>query len=395
MIETDTVVVGAGPQALTVLARWVCDRPTAVDDVVVVDPAGCWMRAWDEQFDQQRIDVLRSPGVHHPDPDSMALLHACRYRTTPMRHYCAPNGDPLNGPLRRPTTAVFANFCRDLAARTGLARRVHPASIVELRPVGTAAQPVWCAELSDGAVLRARQIVWAGNPRRPNVPAGVELGDTITHSNEVDLAHAAPGQRIAVLGGGQTAGQLALEAARAGADVVLISRGPRRIANLDVDAGWLMDDHLVPFRAVADPCERRRMAERARQGSMTPDLNDALADASVRQMCSAGDIAATDDGDAAVVRVAGVELPVDRVWVATGSTPDLRVEPVLAKRAAFGAPHVNGWPILDDRLRWEPGFAVVGALAALTIGPSAGNLGGARAAAELLADHPPRRIQRP
>lgn len=395
MIKTDTLVVGAGPQALTVVARWVCDRPTAVDDVVVADPAGCWMRAWDEQFEQQRIDVLRSPGVHHPDPDSMALLHAYRYRTTPTCQHCSPNGDPLNGPLRRPTTAAFADFCRDLAARTGLARRVHPASIVDLHPIGTAAQPMWCAELSDGAVLRARQVVWAGNPRRPNVPGGVELCTTITHSNEVDLASATPGQRIAVVGGGQTAGQLALEAARAGADVALISRGPRRTANLDVDAGWLMDDHLTPFRAVADPYERRRIAELARQGSMTPDLHHALAHASVRQMCSAGEISASGNDDGAIVRVADVELHVDMVWVATGTTPDLHVDPVLATRAAHGAPHLSGWPILDERLHWEPGLAVVGALAALTIGPSAGNLGGARAAADILGDHAPRPTRRP
>jgi len=45
--------------------------------------------------------------------------------------------------------------------------------------------------------------------------------------------------------------------------------------------------------------------------------------------------------------------------------------------------------VLDDTLQWLDGFYVVGALAALTLGPAAGNLGGARAAADILANRGP------
>ncbi|HAI65748.1 MAG TPA: hypothetical protein DCM13_12765, partial [Acidimicrobiaceae bacterium] len=44
--DVDTVIVGAGPQALTVLARWLFERPLDLRRVAVVESAGEWMTAW-------------------------------------------------------------------------------------------------------------------------------------------------------------------------------------------------------------------------------------------------------------------------------------------------------------------------------------------------------------
>ncbi len=391
MVEIDTLVVGAGPQSLTVLARWVCQQPERVGRVLAVDPAGSWLRVWGAQFDRQRIDLLRSPGVHHPDPDEMALLrqHADMDAAAPPLGQPDARGEEQRccGPLRRPATPVFAEFCDDLLKRTGLDQRVRSGSVVEL----VASSTGWTAHLHDGSTVRARQVLWAANPRRLVVPSGVVLGGPVAHGADVDLAAAAPGERIAVLGGGQTAGQLALGAARAGADVVLVSRAPTCVADLDVDAGWLMDDHLTPFRSIGDPHERRRVVDGVRRGSMTSDLVDGLRGSSVRWCAGVGELAARPDGDGdgATVRFAEVSLDVDRVWVATGSVPDLRADRALASLAAGGAPHVDGWPVLNEQLEWVDGLFVIGALAALTLGPAAGNLGGARTAAECLADMAP------
>ncbi|MEM7272244.1 MAG: hypothetical protein AAF547_04105 [Actinomycetota bacterium] len=397
MIEIDTLVVGAGPQALTVVARWVCDRPSAVEQFIAVDPAGTWLRAWDRQLERQRVDVLRSPGVHQPDPDEMALLRAHRYIQRRRCRSGRPEPETLNGPIRRPTTVAFSGFCRELIERTGLAQRVLPATVSGLRQTGNQRAPRrWEADLSDGTMVRTSRVLWAGNPHEPNVPPGVRLCEAVVHSTDVDVAAVAPGQRIIVIGGGQTAGQLALVAAGSGAEVLLVYRGAQRVVDLDVDAGWLMDNHLTPFRSIDDPAERRRVVERARRGSMNAELADALHRSSVRWLTDAGELTARPDGDGVVVGFAGAEVPADLVWLATGSRPDLRADPVLAERAAAGAPHVDGWPILDDRLQWEDGLVIVGALAALTLGPAAGNLGGARAAAELLAaDLPPVSAPRP
>ncbi|MFV0307731.1 MAG: hypothetical protein ACK5OX_08310 [Desertimonas sp.] len=389
-IDIDTLVVGAGPQALTVLARWARDRPASVNQVVVVDPAGGWMRAWHDQFERQRIEVLRSPGVHHPDPDEMAFVHRCVRRRAGTDAVGVEQATTAIGPLRRPTTVAFTRFCRDLVRGTGLSRRVVAGTVIDLDPANQPSRPCWTAELDDGTTVGARQVIWAGNPRRRVVPDGVELGATVRHSDQVDIDDAAPGCRIAVLGGGQTAGQLALEASRRGAHAVVIGRGAARVADLDVDAGWLMDDRLAPFRSIACPAQRRRVVEAARRGSMTSDLVATLERASIPRLTATDGLRARSKGDGAIVEIGEVVLDVDEVWVATGSVPDLRADPALSRRAADGASHADGWPILDGRLRWLDGLSVVGALAALTLGPAAGNLGGARAAAETLAGQRPR-----
>ena len=390
--DVDTVIVGAGPQALTVLARWLFERPLDLRRVAVVESAGEWMTAWRAGFARQCIDVLRSPGVHHPAPDDMAFVNAHGNWPTFEAARAAALCSGSVGPLQRPTTAAFWHFCRQLIEQTELNDRLLPTTVVSAVAVrdryGTSS---WEVKLDDGSTIGARQVVWAGNTRVRRVPAGVQLGGAVQHSNDVDLAAVGVGERIAVIGGGQTAGQLALRAAQRGAAVTLISRGPRRVADLDVDAGWLMEDHLAPFRATLDPEERRRVVEQVQCGSMTSDLDLELRQSQIARVASAGDVMARTDPDRGpVVGFAGVECEVDRVWAATGSVPDLRVAPTLAGLAASGAPHINGWPVLDDALQWRDGFYVVGALAALTLGPAAGNLGGARAAADILAHRGPK-----
>lgn len=385
-IETDTLVVGAGPQALTVVARWACDRPSSVERLVVVDPSGRWMHAWDDQFRRQRIDVLRSPGVHHPDPDLMAFIHRHPDRCV-TDSLAGRRPSSHDGPLRRPATMAFAEFSRDLIERTGLSRRIVAGTVVELHAAGeSTCGRRWSARLDEGTTVTSRRVIWAGNPRRRRVPDGVELGGSVRHSGDVDVGDAAVGECIVVLGQGQSAGQLALVAARAGARVVLVGRGAPRVSHLDVDAGWLMDDKLDPFRSIADPDERRQIIVDTCRGSMTADLVEELERSTVQWLDGAEDLTARPDGDGAVVEFAGATLSVDRVWCATGSVPDLRVDPTLDRLAVDGAPHVDGWPVLDDRLQWLDGLHVIGALAALTLGPAAGNLGGARAAADRLAD---------
>ncbi|MEM9466252.1 MAG: hypothetical protein AAGA90_12830 [Actinomycetota bacterium] len=361
-----------------------------MNDVTVVDPAGRWMQAWHDGFEQQRIGVLRSPGVHHPDPDDMAYIHA-HSRGRSFEATCAGRRrDGVVGPLQRPTTEGFRRFCDDLLRRTGLRDRVRAGRVRGLRRLpAVSGRSGWEARLDDDTLIHARQVVWAANPRVLRSPSGVDVGGAIEHSGTVQLADVLPGERIAVLGGGQTAGQLAMEAARRGTSVTLISRNALRIADLDVDAGWLMADHLDPFHATADPAERRRIVEDAQRGSMTADLERALRRLQVSRVCDAGPLSAWTDERGAVVGFAGVECPVDRVWVATGARPDLRAAPALAAIAHDGEPHVDGWPVLDEALAWCPGLHVIGGLAALQLGPAAGNLGGARAAADLLAARAP------
>jgi hypothetical protein len=81
-------------------------------------------------------------------------------------------------------------------------------------------------------------------------------------------------------------------------------------------------------------------------------------------------------------------LDVDRVWLATGTQPDVAGDRLTSTlQDTHPTRLVGGWPLLEhDDLRW-PGtnVHVLGRLAMLSLGPAAGNLWGARVGARRVA----------
>ncbi|MEM9152070.1 MAG: FAD-dependent oxidoreductase, partial [Cyanobacteria bacterium P01_F01_bin.3] len=77
-------------------------------------------------------------------------------------------------------------------------------------------------------------------------------------------------------------------------------------------------------------------------------------------------------------------LPINRIWLATGSTLDINHWPLLsAIREQYPISDVKGLPILDKHLRW-PGcnLFIMGGAAALRVGPVARNLFGGKLACD-------------
>ena len=98
------VIAGAGPHGLATTIHLLTAAPRLRDRLVVVDPAGTWMRAWTEQFARLDISHLRSPAVHHPAPRPGLLMEHT------ATHRLAISGLPYG----LPTTRTFARFCNDL-----------------------------------------------------------------------------------------------------------------------------------------------------------------------------------------------------------------------------------------------------------------------------------------
>jgi hypothetical protein len=75
-------------------------------------------------------------------------------------------------------------------------------------------------------------------------------------------------------------------------------------------------------------------------------------------------------------------LPIDRIWLATGSTLDVNHWPLLADiRATYPQTVINGLPVLDHHLRWAGcNLFIMGGAAALQLGPVARNLYGGKLA---------------
>jgi hypothetical protein len=78
--------------------------------------------------------------------------------------------------------------------------------------------------------------------------------------------------------------------------------------------------------------------------------------------------------------------PIHRIWLATGTTLDVRSHPLVTDvLAQYPIDTVHGLPVLDEHLRW-PGceLFLMGRWAALHVGPVARNLFGGKLACDLI-----------
>ena len=373
-LRPGVLVVGAGPAGLAATLALQChtrQRP------VVVDPAGRWLAAWHRRFAFQDIEVLRSPGVHHPHPDPFALLAA------------GHEGLVRSGGTSIPTTARFTAFCEDLIDEAGLREAIVPTTVRGLW-LGPGGAPT--VLLGDGRTLHPRRVVLATNAREPVVPEPFDAarGDERVRLGEhVDVRHVPPWAHVAVVGGGLSAAHLAVGAARRGATVTLISRRALRVRRFDVHPTWIGPKKLRPFQREPDPDVRRRQIDAARGGGSVPARMhralQACEQAGSLQLHERVEVTSVEEGDLRL-RLGlsdGSLVRADQVWLATGGRLDVARDPLCAELVAAGSTSLHdGLPELEEDLRW-PGADVhlTGFAAALRLGPTAGNLIGHRRAA--------------
>lgn len=70
--QIDIAIVGAGPQALTLVTHILQKKAKLRRRILVLDPSGIWLSQWRHQFAAQEIPHLRSPAVHHPNPNPLS-----------------------------------------------------------------------------------------------------------------------------------------------------------------------------------------------------------------------------------------------------------------------------------------------------------------------------------
>lgn len=253
--------------------------------------------------------------------DSLTLFSPARF--------CSLPGLPMPGdPGRYPTRDEAVGYLRSYAEQLGAPVRTG----ARVATVRVASGGGFEVELVGGEQLRSRAVVAAtggfGNPHVPGLPGMGEYGGRLLHVAAYRRPESFAGQRVVVVGAGNSAIQVAHELAQV-ADVTLASRGPlglRRQRPLGVDlhywVAWSGLDRLPVGR---------------RAGSSVGVLDDgtyAAALAAGRPEHRPMFTSFTRDG----VRWAdGTAEPVDAVVLATGYRPDLGYLP----RPAL-AP--DGWP---------------------------------------------------
>lgn len=315
--EVDVLVIGAGQAGLGT-AYWLQRRGDL--EVLVLDaaPVGqSWIDRWDslQLFTPRRFSAL--PGLRFP-----------------------------KGPTRSPSRTEMARYLRAYVDRFGLpvetGVRVHR---LTTGPSG------FCAETSAG-VVHARHVVLATGPFHvPFVPgAGAQLDPSVTqlHSYDYRRPDDVPPGRVLVVGGGNSAAQLAVELA-ATHDVTVASPGepwflPEDVLGVSMYWWTLLTGVL---NAAADARVSRYVRRRG----------DAVVGRQLRELARSGRVrllphrVVAGHGDQ-VELADGTRVPVSTVLWCTGFRPDTAWVEVEGAVDGDGAPrhHEGASPVAG--LHW-------------------------------------------
>ncbi|MEM6597874.1 MAG: FAD/NAD(P)-binding protein [Cyanobacteria bacterium P01_C01_bin.69] len=396
IFNTDIAIIGAGPQALTLVTHLLQKKKKMRDRLnaglspgfKVFDPSGTWLSTWHQQFAAQEIPHLRSPAVHHPDCNPHTLLSFAEKRQ-----------DELHNPYNRPGTKLFRDFCETVMDRWHLRDQVTKARVVGLMPQ----KGRFRLTFADGKTAIARRVVVATGSATAKMPDWVKQvtdypPEQLCHAQSVHLP-ALPtlaGETVLIIGGGLTSAHLATGALKRGARVLLMGRRQFKERIFDAEPGWLGPKYLKGFDAEPDWHKRWQMIQQARDGgSMTPEALTRLRKfaregrLSLYERCQVAKVQWQESHwqiqcDNPAVHNCFAHEPVDRIWLATGTQLDITAHPILGDvLAQYPAQIVNGLPVLDEHLRW-PGcnLFLMGPWAALQVGPVARNLFGAKLACD-------------
>ncbi|QFU82739.1 FAD/NAD(P)-binding protein [Natronorubrum aibiense] len=394
----ECVIVGGGIHGTYVCQRLLEDTTLEREDLLIVDPHGRLLESFRRKADACEMDELRSTFVHHigTEPFGLESFAESRCRTDELL--------PTPGYPQRPTLSLFLDYADYVIEGTGLERLHRQASVDAIRRTERGDGLVLETTAADGAgsseAIRTRNCVLAiGHGDRYRQPAWADGVDPIIHVWD-GFDPETPAEETIIVGGGITAAQLATcLAEREREAVTLCSHHELETATSEADPRWINWNHIESQLHRHPPGSKARsdIVREARNDATVPQtllerLESAADDGplSVRY----GDVrsAREVDGQVRLLLENGGCLSADRVVLATGFAP-VADHPFVDRLASeLGLERgYRGMPVLDDEtLAWsradggESSVFVTGALAAGTVGPFAGNIAGARRAADRL-----------
>ena len=385
-VALDWLIIGGGIHGVHIAARLLGEAGVLPDRLRIVDPGDRLLARWRTCTATIGMSHLRSPSPHHLDLDPWSLERfAGRRRHRQKRGLFAP-------PYNRPALALFNEHCDQVVQTFGLA---------DLHIQDRATR---CSVDCDGVVVQlssrretaAQNLVLAiGAGEQPEWPDWAPRNHARVHHVFEPGFDGWPSssETVVVIGGGISAGQVALRLLEEGHHVHLVSRHALRQHQFDSDPGWLGPKLMASFNRERDFDHRRTLIALARhKGSVPPDIRRALSRAIDR-----GQLLWHEDGvekldarrDGLVLGLTiHAELEAERVLLATGFAsprPGGSMVDALIESASLPCARC-GYPIVDSALRWHPRVYVSGPLAELELGPVSRNIAGARRAGDRLVD---------
>jgi hypothetical protein len=389
--NTDVAIIGAGPYGLSCAAHL---QGRGVEHVIFGSP----MAAWRENMPAGMS--LKSDGFASSlyDPEGRETL----------RRYCAENGLPyadLGLPVPLETFIAYG-----LYFQTRVVPYLDRREVVYV----SAAHGRFSLHLNDGDELVAKRVVLAtGINYYRHIPHELRHLpiEALTHSNDHQDVTQLRGRKIAIIGRGASAVDLAMLAHEAGAEVQLVSRTPHidfhappresrsfwvrmRYPTTGVGPGWW---NLFYWRA---PGLFRRLPAKLRHHHVRTALGPAPG-WFVRQRVEgkfpmhlglqiAG---ATMKNSHVALHVAGAEgkrseLKVDHIIAATGFQTNISRLGFLDEQVTRKVATNQGAPLLSKNFESSlPGLYFVGMPSALTFGPVMRFAVGSRFTADRLSRH--------
>jgi hypothetical protein len=362
----DVVVIGAGPYGLAAAAHL---RAAGVDAAVFGDP----MSSWERHMPAGMLLRSRREASNLADPDHRHGLD----RFEQIHGLDAV--DPV--PVER-FVAYGRWFQEQLVS--GVDRR----RVVRVETDGSG----FLVELEDGELVNSRRVVVAAGilPFARRLAELARLPDhLISHTADHDDFGRFAGERVAVVGAGQSALESAALLAEAGASPEVLARRPairwlaedgdlgatslrlyayRRIALGGPRSSWLIALPALWRKLPLEP--RERLAARAIGPAGAGWLRPRLEGVSTTTSARIATASVTPDG----VRLkleSGEEREFDHVLLATGYKVDVGRYPFLAPGVLNRLPRLHGHPLLRKGFESSvPGLHFIGAPAAVSFGPA-------------------------
>ncbi|MHB1056713.1 MAG: flavin-containing monooxygenase [Rhodanobacter sp.] len=352
MADADAIIVGAGPAGLACAATL---RQQGLR-VLILEKAAAVAAVWRGHYDRLHLHTDRG----HSGLPGMAM----------------PRSYP-----RYPSRAQVVEYLESYAAHFGL-QPVFGCTVRTVRREGAD----WHVDAGHRQFVAPVVVVatgWADFPHRPTWPGSDDYRGRIIHSRDYRNPAACAGERVLVVGFGNSGGEIALDLAEAGVDVTLAVRGPvqilpRELLGLPI-LTWAIAQARLPAR-VADfinaPAIRLAVGSLKKLGlkahakgprrMIEEDHRVPLLDVGTLARIRDGAIAVrggierfTRDG------VAFADSPAERfdtVILATGFRPDLRT--LLPDVSGVFDGH--GMPLATGRATREPGLFFCGLVASPT-----------------------------